>query len=95
MEGATDVGQSPKGGKVSSDGTIPRVTADFPDGTPWWAKLGVKVITWIGFPAAVCAFLLWERGVVLKDFSKTIDTMTKVVERMAPILDKLERKVGP
>lgn len=81
-----------------SDATIQRIRAggmSYPEGTPWWAKLVVQFVSMVGIPAAICGFLLWERGTILKDFSKSIDTMTKVVERMAPILDKLERKVGP
>lgn len=79
--------------KVSS-GNLPRVSVErFPEGTPWWAKLAVNVITWIGFPAAVCAFLLWERVTILKEFSNTISTQNKVMERIVPIMDKLEKKL--
>lgn len=95
MEGETAAVQ---GQNRPSDGTIKRIQAggmSYPEGTPWWAKLGLQFLSTVGIPAAICGFLLWERSTVLQDFSKTIDTMTKVVDRMAPILDKLERKVGP
>lgn len=91
MEGAESV-QRP------SDATIQRMRAggmSYPEGTPWWAKLLVQFVSMVGIPAAICGFLLWERSTVLHEFSKTITTTNSVVERMVPILERLERKVGP
>lgn len=90
--------KAPATGPVVSSGNLTKVRVggvDFPSGTPWWAKLGVQTLAWIGFPAAVCGFLLWERSTVMKDFSATNQSMKAFVERMMPVLERLERKVGP
>lgn len=87
----------PVGADVSS-GNLPRVgntSMKFPDGTPWWARLGVQVVSVIGIPAAICGFLLWERSTVMKEFTDSNQTMKSLVERMMPVLERLERKVGP
>lgn len=98
MEG--DAGTKTKqivGPNVSSS-TNPRVRSDgvaFPEGTPWWAKLGLQFISMVGIPAAICGFLLWERSTVLKEFSNSNQALIRVVERMAPVLERLERKITP
>lgn len=76
----------PMGGEVSS-GSIPRVTQlRYPEGTPWWAKLAIQFILVVGFPGAICGFLLWERYTILRGFSET-------VQRIVPVLEKLERRL--
>ena len=95
MEGEQKVLQ--KGTEVSS-ATLAKVKpggVDFPSGTPWWAKLAVQVVSMVGVPAAICGFLLWERSTVMKEFTSTNQTMKAFVERMMPVLERLERKVGP
>jgi hypothetical protein len=92
MEGEAAVGQQRQSDPALR---VKGAGVSYPEGTPWWAKLAIQFVSVIGIPAAICGFLLWERGTVLRDFSKTIDSMNKVVERMAPVLERLERKVGP
>lgn len=87
----------PMGGLVSSSSLlkVPGAGGKYPEGTPWWAKLLVQFISVVGIPAAICSFLLWERTTILKDFSNSNNALIKVVEKMVPVLEKLERKVGP
>lgn len=83
-------------GEAVSSGSLPRVTGvKYPDGTPWWAKLILQTVSMVGIPAAICGFLLWERSTVMKEFTSTNQMMKSFVERMMPVLERLERKVGP
>lgn len=83
-------------GEAVSSSTLPRVPGvKFPDGTPWWAKLLVQTVSYVGIPAAICGFLLWERYTILKDFTADNKMTRTIVERMIPVLERLERKVGP
>lgn len=85
----------PKGEAVSSS-SLPRMTeVKVPDGTPWWAKLMLQGVSMVGIPAAICAFLLYERYTILKDFSATTQATKTVVERVVPVLERLERRLGP
>ena len=55
-------------GVLVSSATIQRVRSDgvtFPPDTPWWAKLAGQFISMVGIPAAICAFLLYERQTVM------------------------------
>ena len=87
----------PTTGTTVSSATMVKVRPgmSYPDGTPWWAKLSLQFISMVGIPAAICGFLLWERSTVMKEFTTSNQTMKNFVERMMPVLERLERKAGP
>lgn len=52
-----------------------------------WINVVADLIKSVGFPVAVCGFLLWERMTTTKEMTKAVTGLTEVIARLN---DKLE-----
>lgn len=64
---------------------------------PWWWNAIVSFTVKVGLPVAILiailGFFMWERTTVLKDQTKTVEGVTRSLDRIVPILDKIEHRL--
>lgn len=64
---------------------------------PWWWNAIMSFVVRVGLPVAILSgvlgFFMWERVTVLKEQTKTTEGMTRSLDRIVPILDRMERRL--
>lgn len=63
---------------------------------PWWWNAAVAFLVKVALPVVilicVLGFFIWERVTVVREYNENVKAIIKIVERVVPVLERLERK---